>query len=149
MLYELAAKAIRIALDRSVIVKADIWRHGDASFWRLLTESDDVEVRTAAAQVVSDVHVSELEEDDVVISSERCFEYRCERTKVRCAVLTWLIDQVRVIDPDVVTAWGPSGEPIASSRLSELDASYSERMRSYQASKAGPKRYRVVWSTPI
>ena len=86
MLYHLAAQAIRLALDRKVIVKADIWRHGDASFWRLLTESTDCEVRTAAARVVSDIHVTELEADDTVIESERCFEYRCERTKVRCAI---------------------------------------------------------------
>lgn len=128
VLYELAAKAIRIALDRRVIVKADIWRHGDASFWRLLTDSTDVEVRSAAARVVSDIHVTELEADDTIIESDRCFEYRCARIKVR------------VIDPDIITAWDAVGAPIASRRLSELDASYADRMRAYVASKSGAKR---------
>jgi hypothetical protein len=144
VLYEMAAGVIRLAVDRGVITKADLWRHGDASFWSLLVHAADPDVAAAARRVRPDVIIAEITppapggdpQHGVVAASWSAHELVVMRG------LKW-----RTIDPDVVVG------PGRTQRLSELDPEYKLAREAYIARKSGEKRCartrrsRVSWLT--
>lgn len=141
VLYEMAAGVIRLAVDRGIITKADLWKHGDASFWQLLLSSSDPDVAAAARRVRPDVIITDLTPTPADMEPERgVFAVSYEAHEL--CVLRPL--KFRTIDPDVVIA------PGVTKRLSELDEGYRQARADYIERKCGEKRFHVqVPSTPF
>ncbi|HEY1378944.1 MAG TPA: HD domain-containing protein [Gemmataceae bacterium] len=114
VLYELAARAIRAALDRGVLTDEDLWGT-DAALWEHLRQSDD-------AEVCRWVRLTEARPE---------FVTDLERPTIR------IRPKVRAIDPDVATAAGLRP-------LSTLDAAYRQRREAYVRRKAEGLSVRLI-----
>lgn len=103
--------------------KHDLWREGDAEFWRTMTQSPCAEIRQLAAKVKNTTKVEEisLEEYDI----HRGDRYK-EKTKVR------------TIDPDVLQ---DDGRVL---QLTQLDEEYRILREQYLARKSGARYYRII-----
>ncbi len=114
VLYELTARAIRVALSRGAIADADLWGT-DAELWGSLGRSDDPVVAEAVARVTRPY------------------------TLVKCdaAPTLRLRPKVRTVDPDVVCAGGVR-------RLSELDPAFARCRREYLRRKSDGIAVRLV-----
>ena len=113
-LYELAAQAIRLGLQRGVIADADLWTT-DAQVWARLQSCADAEIRRQAA----------------LVSPQTGFAWDA------AAPDFWVSTKLRTIDPDVL-----AGGQLR--RLSELDAAFAARREEYLHSKAGKWPVRVI-----
>jgi len=106
VLYELAARAIRAALERQVLTEEDLWGT-DAALWDHLRQSDD-------AKVARWVQMTERQPK---------FVRDLEAPTIR------IRPKVRAIDPDVVTAGGLRP-------LSEVDAEFARKREEYVREQA-------------
>ncbi len=113
-LYELAAQAIRRALQTGALAESDLWG-GDAEAWAKLQASPDPEIRRWV----------------VLVSLDTKFEW--DETAPTFRVST----KLRTIDPDVL-------ENGAARPLSSLDADFARYRESYLCSKAGKWPMRVI-----
>jgi HD superfamily phosphohydrolase len=113
-LYEVTARAIRIALNLGAISEADFWLT-DAELWRKLYDSRE----------------DDLQRQLALISPDTRFEW--DETAPTFRVST----KLRTIDPDVLIAG-------RLSVLSELDAGYARRRAEYLTRNAGKWPMRVV-----
>lgn len=134
VLYEMAAAVIRLAVERSIITKADLWRHGDKSFWQLLLSSTDPDVAAAARRVRPDVVITDLTPTPADMKPERGVFATSFDADSLC-VLRPL--KFRTIDPDVVVVAG------VTKRLSELDEGYRRARATYIERKCGERRFHV------
>lgn len=132
VLYEMAAAVIRLAVERSIITKADLWRHGDKSFWQLLLSSTDPDVAAAARRVRPDVVITDLTPTPADMEPERGVFATSFDADSLC-VLRPL--KFRTIDPDVVVVAG------VTKRLSELDEGYRRARATYIERKCGERRW--------
>ena len=114
-LYELAAQAIRRALDTGVIDKEDLWKT-DRIVWRTLHSAADPALRRTLA----------------LVSPETRFEWDEANPTFRVST------KLRTLDPEVLL---PSGELRS---LSSLDAAYARRRRQYLRRKDGKWPVRVI-----
>ena len=114
-LYELAARAIRRALEIGVIKQEDLWKT-DRVVWRALHKADDPLLQRTLA----------------LVSPETRFEWDEEDPTFRVGT------KLRTLDPDVLL---PCGE---LHPLSALDADYARRRRRYLRRKEGKWPMRVV-----
>ncbi len=106
VLYELAARAIRAALDRGVLTDEDLWGT-DAALWEHLRRCADAEVtRWVRLTEVRPTFVTDLETPTIRIRPK-----------------------VRAIDPDVTT-------PAGLRPVSAMDAEYRARREAYVRRKA-------------
>ncbi len=113
-LYELTAQAIRMALDKGVLVEADIWGT-DKPAWAKLRNSADPELQAIVKLIRSDTNfVWDEENPDFRISTK-----------------------LRTIDPDVLV--DGQFQP-----LSTLDVEYGRRRLAYLATRSGKWPMRVV-----
>lgn len=114
-LYELAARAIRRALEIGVIGREDLWQT-DRVLWQTLHDAPDPALQRRLA----------------LVSPETRFEWDEESPTFRVST------KLRTLDPDVLL---PSGEVRP---LSRLDADYARRRRQYLRRKEGKWPVRVV-----
>jgi hypothetical protein len=114
VLYELAARAIRAALERGVIAEADLWGE-DAALWDRLRRSDD-------AEVARWVGLTERRPEFVTDEAAPTFRIRAK---------------VRAIDPDVATGDGLR-------RLSDLDPEFRGRREAYVRRKSAGLSVRLL-----
>lgn len=114
-LYELAARAIRRALEIGVIDKEDLWKT-DRVVWKTLRSASDPTLQRTLS----------------LVSPETRFRWDEESPTFRVST------KLRTLDPDVRL---PSGE---LRPLSSLDASYARRRRRYLRRKDGKWPVRVI-----
>lgn len=114
-LYEVTARAIKVALARGLVTQADLWST-DAAFWSRLVGLPDAELQTALRLVSLE---TQFERDDVTPTF-------------------WVSTKIRTLDPPVVLADG------SVQVLSALDAHYAAMRAAYRARKAGPWPMRVI-----
>jgi HD superfamily phosphohydrolase len=114
VIYELAARAIRAALERHVIKEGDLWGT-DAALWERLRRDDD-------AEVVRWVRLTERRPEYVT-------DVEAPTIRVR--------PKVRAIDPDVATPGGL--RPV-----SELDAGFRDKRDRYVRRKAEELSVRLL-----
>ena len=114
-LYELAARAIRRALEIGVIDQDDLWKT-DRVVWRALHKAGDPSLQHTLA----------------LVSAETRFEWDEEDPTFRVST------KLRTLDPDVLL---PSGE---LRPLSALDGDYARRRRRYLRRKEGRWPMRVI-----
>jgi hypothetical protein len=115
-LYELAARAIRYALDRGVIGEADLWTT-DARLWAKLHAVPDPALQARLA----------------LVSPATQFTWDEAAPDFRVAT------KLRTLDPDVL-------QDGRLYRLSELDTDFARFREEYLSSKAGKWPVRVVVS---
>jgi hypothetical protein len=113
-LYELTARAIRIALERGILVEADIWGT-DAPAWAKLQAATD----------------PDLQELMALIRPETQFEWDEQNPDFRIST------KLRTIDPDVLVE--DQLQP-----LSDLDPDFGRRRMVYLNSRAGKWPMRIV-----
>lgn len=114
-LYELAARAIRRALEIGVIEREDLWKT-DRVVWRTLHNAADPTLQRTLD----------------LVSPETRFEWDEANPTFRVST------KLRTLDPDVLL---PSGE---LRPLSSLDAAYADRRRQYLRRKDGKWPMRVI-----
>ena len=113
-LYELAARAIQLGLERGVLTDADLWG-GDAQAWAKLQASPDAELQGRLR----------------LVSPATRFEWDADHPTF------WVSTKLRTIDPPVLLDG-------AVQRLSELDAAFARHRDEYLRRKAGKWPMRVV-----
>jgi hypothetical protein len=113
-LYELTAQAIRIALDKGILVEADIWST-DGPAWAKLKASPD----------------PKLQELIALIRPETQFEWDEANPDFRVST------KLRTIDPDILVGgeWAP---------LSQLDEAFGHRRTTYLNTRSGKWPMRIV-----
>ncbi len=114
-LYELAAQAIRRALELGAIAEADLWQE-DAALWQTLQQVED----------------GVLQRSLRLVNAATRFVWDEEQPTF------WVSTKLRTIDPDVLLPGG-SVRP-----LSQLDAAYARRREAYLARRAGLWPMRVI-----
>lgn len=114
-LYELAAKAIRRALDVGVLTEAELWGE-DAVLWQRLQQAED----------------AALCESLVLVNAATRFVWDEQQPTFRVST------KLRTIDPDVVQ---PDGTALP---VSALDSDFAQRRTTYLAERAGLWPMRVI-----
>lgn len=126
-LYTLAADAIRKALSKGLIHKADLWRLSCLDFWRSITDSVDSEVRQLASLVRPDLQVEQVPLDTPLGGSLE-----------RGGLVISLKNKLRTIDPDVLQR-NSQGQAFTK-KLSELSPEYKQEREHYLVCRSGEFR---------
>ncbi len=113
-LYELTARAIRLAITLGVITEADFWST-DKPLWKKLHDSAVPELKDALALISPDTTFEQDEDNPEFTVSTK----------------------IRTIDPDIVVGG-------AVEQLSSLDSDFARYRAEYVSSKSGAWPYRVI-----
>jgi len=124
LLYELTARALRTAFDRSVIVETDLWG-GDKQLWDKISQSQD----TATAASVKLI----LRYRDFVVDESKPDESNPDESKLTVR----LQPKIRTIDPDILTEGGMLP-------LSALDAEFRAYRDYYLKTRASTISLRLA-----
>lgn len=119
LLYELTARALRTAFDRSVIAESDLWG-GDQQLWDKMSRSQDP---ATAASV------------KLILRYRDFVPYQPKPDESKSAVL--LTPKIRTIDPDVATEDGMLP-------LSALDADFRTYRNNYLSTRASAIALRLA-----
>jgi uncharacterized protein len=114
-LYELAAQAIRRALELGSVTETDLWQE-DAALWQRLQQTDDIALQQSLR----------------LVNAATRFVWDAEQPTFQVST------KLRTIDPDVLLPGG-SVRP-----LSQLDAAYARRRDAYLSQRTGLWSVRVI-----